>query len=95
MSEEKFSKCEEGGGGKCKCRISGVRKKNERKVPEKKIKVFWVEILLSPCSLVGLYVTLQVKVTGKKSKYFSGGGLCLTHVGAPCCKTWLKEKSEI
>ncbi len=36
MSEEKFSKC----GGeekKCKCRISGVQKKEiERKVPERK-----------------------------------------------------------
>ncbi len=31
MSEEKFSKCEE--GKKCKCRISGVRK--ERKLKEK------------------------------------------------------------
>ncbi len=39
-----------------KCRISGVRKKKEieRKVPEK--KKFWVEILLSLCSLAGLYV---------------------------------------
>jgi hypothetical protein len=27
----------------------------------------------------------------KKSKCFSGRGLCLTHVGAPCCKTWLEE----
>jgi hypothetical protein len=44
VSEEKFSKC--GKEKKCKCRISGVRKKMEieRKVPEKKIKVFWVEI---------------------------------------------------
>ncbi len=24
-------------------------------------------------------------------KYFSGRGLCLTHVGAPCCETWLKK----
>jgi hypothetical protein len=42
VSEEKFSKCEE--GKKCKCRISGVRKKKEieRKVPEeKKIEVFF------------------------------------------------------
>ncbi len=23
-------------------------------------------------------------------KYFSGRGLCLTHVWAPCCETWLK-----
>ncbi len=45
MSEEKkFSKCEEGEEKKCKCRISGVRKKNERKVPEKKIEVFAMEI---------------------------------------------------
>ncbi len=69
MSEEKFSKCEEG-GKKCKCRISGVRKKNERKVPGKKIKLFWVEILLSSCSLVWFYINLQVKVTGKKMKIF-------------------------
>ncbi len=42
MSEEKFSKC--GEEKKCKCRISGVRKKEiERKVREKKIKVFWGE----------------------------------------------------
>ncbi len=72
MSEEKFSKCEEG-GEKCKCRISGVRKKNERKVPEKKSKCFGWKFLLSSCSLVGLYVNLQVKVTRKKiSEYFSG-----------------------
>ena len=38
MSEKKISKCEEGEEKKCKCRISGVRKKNERKVPEKKSK---------------------------------------------------------
>ncbi len=38
MSEEKFSKCG-GDEKKCKCRISGVRKKKEtgRKVPGKKI----------------------------------------------------------
>ncbi len=36
-----------------KCGISGVRKKNERKVLRKD---FWVEILLSSCSLVRLYV---------------------------------------
>ena len=29
-------------------------------------------------------------------KYFSGRGLCLTHVGAPCCETWLKfEIAEV
>ncbi len=39
-----------------------------------------MEILLSSCSLVGLYVNLQVKVTEKKwkfSEYFSGGCLKL------------------
>ena len=48
-----------------KCRISGVRKKNERRISGKKIKVFLgeileCEILLSSYSLVGLYVNLQV-----------------------------------
>ncbi len=34
------------GEKKCKCRISGVRKKKEveRKVPEKKSKCFWMKI---------------------------------------------------
>jgi len=41
-------------------------KKNKRKVPGKKM----VKILLSSCSLVGLYVNLQVKVAGKKMKIF-------------------------
>jgi hypothetical protein len=43
VSEEKFSKCG-GEGKKCKCRISGVRKKRKLKekvqVVGKKIKVF-------------------------------------------------------
>ncbi len=57
------------GEKKCKCRISGVRKKKElkEKFREKKNQsVLGVEILLSSCSLVGLYVNLQVKVTEKK-----------------------------
>ena len=87
-----------------KCEISGVRKKKElkgkfqRKGKGKKIKVFLGEnlecgILLGSYSLVGLYVDLQVQITEKKwkfSKYFAGRVLCLTHVGAPCCETWLK-----
>ena len=53
---------------KCKCRFSGVWRKKElkEKFREKKSKCFGVEILLSSCSLVGLYVNLQVKVTEKK-----------------------------
>ncbi len=44
----------------------------ERRVPEKKSKYFLDEnlkwrILLSSYSLVWLYVSLQVKVTGKKN----------------------------
>ncbi len=79
MSEEKFSKCEEGGKEKkCKCRISGVRKKKEveRKVPEKKIEVFAMEIkveverkkiirdfyLLGSYPLVGRHVVNEPKV---------------------------------
>ena len=52
------------------------KKEIERKVPEKrKIKVFLGEnlkcgILLSSCSLVGLYVNLQVKVTEKIDENF-------------------------
>ncbi len=66
MSEEKIFKVWK--RKKNKCKISGVRKKNEieRKVPGKKM----VKILLSSCSLVGLYVNLQVKVTKKKKKIF-------------------------
>jgi hypothetical protein len=46
-----------------KCKISGVRKKKvERKVLKEK-KRYWVEILLSSYSLVGLFMLiLQVKV---------------------------------
>jgi hypothetical protein len=45
---------------KCKCRISGVRKKKEierkKKNSEKKNQsFFWMKILLSSCSLVGFY----------------------------------------
>ncbi len=80
MRKEKKSKCPKKNfqsverGKKCKCRISGVRKKRiERKVPrEKNQSVLGVEILLSSCSLVGLYVNLQVKVTEKKMKIFRG-----------------------
>ncbi len=98
MSEEKFFQSVKKGGKSVGVEFRVFGKMKEKKSSGKKIKVFWVEILLSSCSLVGLYVTLQVKVTGKKkkfSKYFLGGGLCPTHVGAPCSKTWLKEKSEI
>ncbi len=59
---------------KCKCGISGVRKKNwklKEKFREKKSKCFVVEILLSSYSLAGLYVNLHVKVTGKKCWKFS------------------------
>ncbi len=55
MSEGKFSKCEEGKKNvSVGFRVFGKKNEIERKVPEKKIKVFWVEILLSSCSLVGL-----------------------------------------
>ena len=29
-----------------------------------------------------------------EKKCFSGRGLCLTHVGASCCETWLKFEIE-
>jgi len=60
VSEEKFSKCGER-EKKCKCRISGVQKKNGNWKKGSGKKMFLGEslklkILLSSCSLVGLYV---------------------------------------
>ncbi len=82
MSEEKFSKCGEGKKiVSVELRVFGKKEwKLKEKFRGKKIKVFLDEnlkwrVLLSSCSLVGVYVNLQVKVTGKKwksSKYFSG-----------------------
>ncbi len=68
MSEEKFSKYEEvrKKNVSIEFQVFGKKMEIERKVPRKKIKLFAVEILLSSCSLVGLYVNLQVKVTEKK-----------------------------
>ncbi len=95
MSEEKFSKCEE--GEKCKCKISGVRKKMEieRKVPGKKMmKIFKV--------FFGWFLKLKLRFAEKGkvkitvgNKVIAGVGLEPNPVWAPCCKTWLKEKSEI
>ncbi len=56
-------------------------KKNERKVPRKKIKVFWVEILLSSCSLVNLRVKVMRENDENFQSVFRVGVLCLTHVG--------------
>ncbi len=75
MSEEKISKC--GEGEKCKCRISGVREKKwklKEKFRKKNQRVLggnlkW-KVLLSSCSLVGLYVRLQVKVMGENDENF-------------------------
>ena len=76
MSEEKFSKCEEGEKNvSVEFRVFG-KKMKEKFRERKKSKWFGVEILLSSCSLVGLYVNLQVEVMEKKwkfSKYISGG----------------------
>ena len=58
-----------------KYRISGVRKKNERKV---RGKDFWVEILLSSCSLVGFCIDLQEKE--KKCVWVMGIPLVGCHV---------------
>jgi hypothetical protein len=74
--KKKFSKCEEGKkkNGSVEFRVFG-KKEMKEKFREKKSKCFfWMKILLSSCSLVGFYVNLQVKVTGKKKipKCFSG-----------------------
>ncbi len=81
MSEEKFSKCGEEKNVSVEFRVFG-KKRNWKKSSEKKSKCFGVEILLSSCSLAGLYVNLQVKVTEEKcwkfSKYVPGGCLKLS-----------------
>ncbi len=72
--EKKKSKCPKESfqsvkrGKMFKYRISGVRKKNERKREKKKFgkRCFGWNFLLSSCSLVRLYVNLQVKVTERK-----------------------------
>ncbi len=67
MSEEKFSKCE----GKKKNVSVEFRVFGKKKVPREKIKVFfWMKILLSSCSLIGFYVSLQVKFTEKNDENF-------------------------
>ncbi len=58
MSEEKFSKCEE--GEEClsvEFRVFGKKIEIERKGLRKD---FWVEILLSSCSQVRLYVAGEI-----------------------------------
>ncbi len=56
-------------GKKCKCRISGVRKKKGR-ISGKKIKVFWVEILLSSCHWFGFILICKLKLREEKMKIF-------------------------
>ncbi len=72
MSEEKFSKCEEGKKNvSVEFQVFGKKNGNWKKSSGKKNQsvmdgnLKW-KILLSSCSLVGLYVDLQVKVTEKK-----------------------------
>ncbi len=94
MSEEKFSKCEEGGKKKkkCKCRISDVRKKRKWKLKEK-FRKKKVKILLSSCSLVGrkgFRCSGGEKVKVKKNVWVVGYPVSWV----PCCETWLKFEIE-
>ncbi len=72
MSEEKFSKCEEGKkkNVSVEFRVFGKKELKEKVPVEEKSKWFGVEILLSSWSLIGLYVNLQVRVMGKKNENF-------------------------
>ncbi len=84
----------------------GCSEKKE-KFRERKIKVFLGEnlkcgILLSSHSLVGLLCCetwlkkMKLEFIAREKKCFSVRDLCLTHVWAPCCKTWLKfEIAEV
>jgi len=84
VSEErkKFSKCGEG-EKKCKCRISGVRKKRKlkEKFREKKSKCFfWMKILLSSCSLVGFFCEKEMFLKFEEKVL----GVCYPVSWAPC-----------
>ncbi len=73
---------------------------------KKNVRVVCYPVSWAPCckTWLGLKDKMEIAVGNKKndclfcrkkidenfSKYCSGRGLCLTHVGAPCCKTWLK-----
>ncbi len=56
----------------------------ERKVPEKKIKVFWVEIIVKVAICLRKFKNQGFLFTG-----FIPTGCAL------CCETWLEEKSGI
>ena len=84
MSEErkKFFKVWRG-EKKCKCRISGVRKKKEierKKNSEKKSKFFLVKILLSSCSLVGFFCEKEMFLKFEEKVL----GVCYPVSWAPC-----------
>ncbi len=64
------------------------KKSSER---EKKSKWFGVEILLSSCSLVGLYVNLQAKFTGKNDEDFQS----IFQVNVLKLKVWFAEKDKV
>jgi hypothetical protein len=78
VSEEKFSECGEGGKKRCKCRISGVRKKMKERFRKKKSKC--------------LQWNLRLKLR-KKNQGFLFTGFVPTG-WAPCCETWLKFEIE-
>ncbi len=59
-------------GKKCKCRISGVREKNEieRKVPEKKIKVFWWKFCQVRVHWLGFMLVCELNLREKNDENF-------------------------
>ena len=85
MSEErkKFSKCGEGEIiVSVEFRVFGKKRKlEERKIPRKKIKVFfWMKILLSSCSLVGFFYEKEMFLKFEEKVL----GVCYPVSWAPC-----------
>ncbi len=81
----------ERGGGRCKCRISGVRekKKLKEKFRKKNQSVFGWKLKLK----LRFAEKGKVKIT-VGNKVIAGEGLEPNHVWASCCKTWLKFEGK-
>ncbi len=83
--KKNFQSVERGKNVSVEFRVFGKKMEIERKVPEKKIRVLWVKILLSSCSLVG-FLKLKLRLQRKfKNQGFLFTGFVPTG-WAPCCE---------
>ncbi len=72
-------------------RVFGKKMKGRKKNSEKKNQSF---IFFGENFAKFVFTGWAKKMVKNFPKYFSGRGLCLTHVGAPCCETWPKFEIE-